>query len=184
MLDNILANHCAPALAGIKPSNLVSCFKKYNPDILKDVKDLNLKLNKKDIYIDILCECPQRFLLIVYRKQKLQKHLNNSEIKDFLASYGYDKNMSLQEYLKRLSERIKCNEDFPHEIGAFLGYPLKDIHGFIESKGKDCLYTGEWKVYSDLDSAKKTFCRYKSCKRAIVERVERGQSIEEIFYAA
>ena len=184
MLDNILANHCAPALAGIKPSNLVSCFKKDNPNILEDIEALNSKLNKKDIYIDIVCECPQRVLLIVYRGKKLIEHLSSTQIKNFLEGFGYDKNLSLQEYIERLSQRIKCNEEFPHEIGAFLGYPLKDIYGFIESKGRNCLYTGEWKVYSDVEMAKRTFCRYKNCKRAVLKRVNSGQSIEEIFYAA
>lgn len=184
MLDNILAKHCAPALAGIKPSNIVSCFKEENSNITQDVKELNEKLNQKDIYIEVLCECPKRFLLIVYRKKKLTEHLQNKDVKEFLHSYGYDYGYSLQDYLKQLSERIKCNEDFPHEIGAFLGYPLKDVYGFIEFKGKDCLYIGEWKVYSDLENAKKTFCRYKNCKKALVERVEKGQSLEQIFQAA
>lgn len=184
MLDSILASHCAPALAGIKPSNIVSCFKSENPNIGEDVKALNDKLNEQDIFIDVLCECPKRFLLIVYRKKKLTEHLNKKDVKEFLASYGYDVNYSLQDYLKQLSKRIKCNEDFPHEIGAFLGYPLDDINGFIESKGRECLYIGEWKVYSDVENAKKTFCRYKNCKRALLERVEKGQKLEQIFHAA
>lgn len=184
MLDNVLANHCAPALAGIKPSNIVSCFKSENSNIVEDVKELNQKLNSKDIYIEVLCECSKRFLLIVYRKEKLTQHLRKKEIKDFLVSYGYDENYSLQDYLKRLSKRINCNEDFPHEIGAFLGYPLQDVKCFIEDKGKDCLYIGEWKVYTDLENAKKTFCRYKNCKKALSQRVEKGQRLEQIFHAA
>lgn len=184
MLDNILANHCAPALAGIKPSNLVSCFKNKNPNIIGDVEELNEKLNKNDIYIKVLCECPKRFLLIVYRKRKITEHLNQKDIKEFLSTYGYDINASLEESLKFLSERIRCSQDFPHEIGAFLGYPLHDVYGFIECKGKDFLYSGEWKVYDDLESAKKIFDRYKNCKRAVVARVEKGQRLEDIFYAA
>ncbi len=184
MLDKILANHCAPALVGIKPSNLVSCFKCQYPHLMEDVKALNEKLNKKDIYIDVLCECPKRVLLMVYRKKKLTEHLHKTEIKEFLSSYGYNMNAGLEEALHHLGECISCNADFPHEIGAFLGYPLQDIHSFIETKGQGCLYTGEWKVYSDVTNAKKTFCRYKNCKKALLARVEKGQSLEQIFCAA
>ena len=41
-----------------------------------------------------------------------------------------------------------------HEIGAFLGYPIHDIYGFINNRDEQCLLTGEWKVYADADNAK------------------------------
>ena len=37
--DQLLARHCAPALAGIKPANLVSCSKAdypHLPDLLEE----------------------------------------------------------------------------------------------------------------------------------------------------
>lgn len=184
MLDNLLATHCAPALVGIKPSNLVSCSKCKHPHFLEELKELNQNLNPKDIFVDVLCECSKRVLLIVYRKKKLTEQLNKAEIQAFLASYGYAKDFSLEQSLAKLRTSISCEAEFPHEIGAFLGYPLEDIHGFIASKGKECLYVGEWKVYNDVESAKKTFSRYKNCKKALLRRVEKGQSLEQIFRAA
>ena len=53
--EYILAYHCAPAFAGIKPSNIASCSKRENPNITVQIKMLNEKLNKNDIYIDVLC---------------------------------------------------------------------------------------------------------------------------------
>lgn len=55
--EYILAYHCAPAFAGIKPSNIASCSKRENPNITVQIKMLNEKLNKNDIYINVLCEC-------------------------------------------------------------------------------------------------------------------------------
>lgn len=31
MIENIIAYHCGPALAGIKPSNIVACYKDKLP---------------------------------------------------------------------------------------------------------------------------------------------------------
>ena len=45
--EYILAYHCAPAFAGIKPSNIASCSKRENPNITVQIKMLNEKLNKK-----------------------------------------------------------------------------------------------------------------------------------------
>ena len=56
MLEALLAYYCAPAFAGIKPSNLVSLNKLKFPDLHKELCRLNNELNPNDIYIEILCE--------------------------------------------------------------------------------------------------------------------------------
>ena len=40
------------------------------------------------------------------------------------------------ELLAQLAERLCCEQDFPHEIGVFLGYPLADVIGFIKTAAK------------------------------------------------
>ena len=52
---------------------------------------------------------------------------------------------------------------FPHEIGIFLGYPLADVTGFINNKGRNCKCIGTWKVYGDASSASKAFARFNKC---------------------
>lgn len=183
MFERTIAYHCAPAMAGIKPSNLVSCSKSKYPNVHQQIDALNSKLNAEDIYLDIVCECPSRVLLIVYRRANLLAQLRDPAVAAFLESYGYASDGSLEDYLELLSERLDCDK-FPHEIGAFLGYPLHDIAGFIRCQGKDCLYVGDWKVYDDLDTAKKTFFRYKVCRKAVLQKVVRGQSLSQIFVAA
>ena len=39
--------------------------------------------------------------------------------------------------LTQLSRKLCCSAEFPHEIGVFLGYPLGDVVGFIENRGKN-----------------------------------------------
>ena len=183
MLEKFLADYCSPAMAGIKPSNLVSCVKSRIPNAKAEIEAVNKKLGKKGICIDILCECSARLLLIVYRKEKLAQQLSRLEIADFLKDYGYTPGCTLEKALDTLRARLQ-EDEFPHEIGAFLGYPLEDIHGFIQSKGKNYLYVGDWKVYGDVDHAQKLFCQYKICRRNVLGRVMDGQSLAEIFRAA
>ena len=71
MLEKLLAQHCGPALAGIKPGNLLTCIKADMPKLRDDIKRLNYELNKKDIHIDIICECDRSMLLFVYRRDVL-----------------------------------------------------------------------------------------------------------------
>jgi hypothetical protein len=187
-IEHFLAYYCAPALAGIKPANIAAYGKSENPYILSDLEKLNNILNRKDIYIDTLCECKERILIMLYRRKNLCEYLNTPQIKNLLKGYGYPIQFSLREYLEFLKGRIASGcadtEEFPHEIGAFLGYPIHDIYGFIHHRNEQCLLTGEWKVYADADNAKKLFCRYAACRKAVVKRLNEGKTLEELFCTA
>ena len=65
-----------------------------------------------------------------------------------------------------LCARLSTGGDFPHEVGLFLGYPVEDVIGFIENKGKNCLCCGCWKCYSNACAAQKAFDKFrKMCIR-------------------
>lgn len=183
MLELLIANHCAPALAGIKPANIAMCQKCTVPNLYEQIKMLNKQLNTRDIYIDILCECNKRAMIIVYRKSVLEKHLQNRNNKAFLAQYGYGNLKDLTDYLDALKMRLNC-DFFPHEIGVFLGYPLRDIYCFINHRDEGCILTGDWKVYHNAEEAKKQFQRFKACKKAVSDKVINGKSLAQIFCAA
>ncbi len=183
MLEFLIANHCAPALAGIKPSNIVSCQKSDTALIRRELNILNKQLNTKDIYAEFVAESKDNVLIMVYRKKALENHLANSKNNAFLKRYGYAGSKNLSDYLERLKFRL-AKEDFPHEIGVFLGYPLRDIHCFINHKNDGCILTGDWKVYHNAEEAKKIFARYKACKAAVSKKISDGKTLAQIFCAA
>lgn len=181
MSEKVIAHFCAPALAGIKPSNIISCRMSEKAEIYAQLEKLNARLNKKDIYFEVLSEGSRRILIMVYRKKTLEKHLKSANTAKFLYAYGYD--TEIGKSLETLKSRLKGCE-FPHEIGAFLGYPINDIYAFINHRGKGCLLTGEWKVYENADKARELFRRYNACRCAVVKRIEQGRTLAEIFNAA
>lgn len=183
MLEQLLARHCGPALAGIKPGNIVSVSKTRYNDIENQISELNGQLNGKDIYVRILCSCERRALVLVYRRKVLTEYLSRPEISKLLEDFGYKRSASLEQKLKMLKSRLSERE-FPHEIGAFLGYPAHDIYGFINHKDDGCLLTGEWKVYAEPEAAARMFRRYKLCRLALLKRVQSGLSLSRIFHAA
>ena len=74
--------------------------------------------------------------------------MKRTDVREFLGSYGYE-NVEPEKMLERLSKRVCQYSDgeicFPHEIGAFLDYPIDDVKCFIEKDGKDSLFSGYWK---------------------------------------
>ena len=96
-------------------------------------------------------------------------------------SFGYGRCCHTCEYLDVLSKRIRVQGDFPHEIGLFLGYPVEDVKGFILNKGHNCLFCGYWKVYSNADTARRTFERYNKCRSYMQRRLDNGDDIYTVL---
>lgn len=182
MIEHIIGYHCGPALAGIKPSNIVSLKKYQIADIHTKLDKLNEELNGKDIYFETLCECERCILVMVYRKKQIMQYLERTEIAAFLEKMGYPRGGDIKGKLEYLKARIDY-KNFPHEIGAFLGYPIHDIYGFMNNKKSGCIMTGEWRVYKNPEEAQKLFERYKSCRKAILKRINGGKTLAEMFAA-
>lgn len=179
-MEDIIGYHCAPALAGIKPSNLVTCYKDKGCDVHTEIDRLNNELNRKDIYFEPVCECERSVLLLVYRKKVLQEVLSEPEINAFLSQLGYSGANDADEYIEILKGRFKeC--DFPHEIGVFLGYPLHDVYGFMFHRDEGCLLCGEWKVYENPEEAQKLFERFLACRKAVLKRILAGCTLSQMF---
>lgn len=180
IFDDKLAMFCSPVLLNHKVSNLVSISKKEIPNIGLLVDSYNKNLEKHCISIEKMCECGQRILLLVYRKDLLKLYLNSKGISEIMEGYGYKKSDKLEDYLTILKSRMNL-EEFPHEIGAFLGYPVDDVVGFIENKGKNYSYCGYWKVYGNREEAIKTFSIYDKVRFIVLNELKKGRNLFNII---
>ncbi len=130
-----------------------------------------------------LREADNRALIYVFRINKLREELRCPKIRRFLLSNGYG-GSDIGTALSTLRAHLTELEDFPHEIGIFLGYPLDDVIGFITNKGQNCKCTGCWKVYCNECEAAKTFARYKKCETVYMRLWEQGRSVMQLTVAA
>jgi hypothetical protein len=183
-LEHILAYHCAPTFAGIKAANLLSLNKLFLPEIKSSFDFYNRHLNLIGIYFEILCECNDRILVIVYRKETLWSELSSPPNKAFLETQGYGDWSSLETLFEKLKERISSSMEFPHEIGMFLSYPLEDVLGFIYCKGKEYKCSGYWKVYVNEAVTRKKFEEFTMSRIIFCSKIEEGKSIVQILESA
>lgn len=77
------------------------------------------------------------------------------------------------------SNRV-CRNEFPHEIGFFLGYPYEDVIGFIKNRGQNYLEVGPWKVYANQNQARRTFACYRRCASIYASAYRSGQSLRRL----
>lgn len=171
-IDNFLAFHGAPTLLGVKCANLIS-FDTDEYTMSEYLHDFTAKMSASGLSARQLCKCKKRTLVYICNEKMLSAWLKMPQVREFLSEYGYTCDMTLDEMLGVLSYRISCGS-FPHEAGAFLGYPVCDIKGFISNRGKNCLLCGYWKVYENAEKARRTFEKYDRCREILFDRINSG----------
>ena len=170
------ASQCAPVIAGIKVSNLL---------ILEGVSPLTIMrlLDGTGLSFDYLYSGCNRKVWLVYWLEGMEEILARPESQTFLRLLGY-RDFSSSAVLAHLKERYQAylcrGEAYPHELGLLLGYPLADVQGFMKNRGKNYLYSGYWKVYSNAEDAKKTFARYTQVRQEAVRFVREGKRFWEM----
>lgn len=172
-LEKLIVTHSSPTLANIKCSSLF-CTKLLDSFSTSCVENLK----KKGISLLFLTNrrgCP---LLFVYRKKELFETINEKEAKSFLSYLGYD-TTNLEKFLIHFKERMR-SDDFPHEIGVILGYPIDDVLSFIENEGKNSIYSGYWKVYHNKDNALKEFRKLDKCRKEYMALFNNGNKVEDL----
>lgn len=102
-------------------------------------------------------------LVFFYDPELLTQTLNDPLVREYLESVGYGCMTGLDSWLDALCERF-AQPGFPHEIGLFLGYPLKDVKGFMQP-GASPVYCGAWKVYGSLEPSLSIMNRFRQVTR-------------------
>lgn len=181
-LEEIIASQCAPVLTDVKPSNLLILTGEEEAAYVQSTEIPGI--SRRCLY-----QGEQKSTWILYRRDRLEAELVWPQTAGFLKAYGYEKaEEDLEQKLEKLAERYTSyregKQEFPHEMGVFLGYPLGDVKGFIEHQGRNYLCSGYWKVYQNERKAKKTFQLYRSVKEAVLQMLMAGSNLYEISYQA
>ena len=166
----------APFLKGIKTACIMNIEDRY-------CQELDKVLAGTDMEYRCLAADRGRRLILFYRRKKLAAYIMRTEVREFLEGYGYPCR-DLDGALDRLSGRVRRyarrDAGFPHEIGAFLDYPIDDVRCFIEQKGKGVVMTGYWKVYHNPGKAQLIFQAYDKARISAVNEFLAGDTIREI----
>lgn len=161
--------------------NLFSISYQSKTWLKEHIRRKNDIFNEKGVFVHLLKSKNGTALIYIYRKNQLEERLGEREIQNFLGEFGYDE-FQLEAAFEKLENHLNL-EDFPHEIGVFLDYPLEDIRGFIHHRGKNFTHSGCWKVYHNPENALLLFQRYKKCVRIYLERYAQGFDMNRLVVA-
>lgn len=178
MSEELIVRHCAPTLANLKTGSLFVCPITDRPSFFSSLRSLNELLVPKGLRALPLRIREYSALVYLYRPSRLKKDLEDPAAIKILRDHGYS---CYGKCLPKLIERVRASEEFPHEIGLFLGYPPEDVQGFLDHR--PCKCSGCWKVYGDENKAKKTFDLYKKCERVYCQQLAQGIDIKRLTVA-
>ncbi|MDD6206946.1 MAG: DUF3793 family protein [Clostridiales bacterium] len=179
-IETQLALQCAPVIVGLKTSNLL-IVENGNMHKVKNI----LKGSVMSCYVLLASE--KKTTILLYNKRKLDLFLSDGKVKELLEELGYGSTVLgdiLPVFRARYEKYMYMSGGtvFPHEMGILLGYPVEDVKGFIINDGKNSLYTGYWKVYSNLAEKLQLFQKFEWAKETLVQLVSKGVSMEDIIH--
>lgn len=183
ILEQRLAEHCAPTLLGAKAASLFSLSQRDFPDLPQRLRDYNRTLCRTGLRFMLLRDGGTRYLILVYRPAMLQSRLDAPQAKAILLSLSYPDTDCLGALLRHLKGRFSGAESFPHEIGLFLDYPAADVAAFMAGR-PDCKLCGYWKVYCDVEAAREKFACYDACRLCLCRMLAQGNTISQLLFAA
>lgn len=160
-----------PVLIGSKPSELLS-FPKHEKHLLRKIDSIEKHIGKCErITYKLFKNKNGNLKILFYNTKSLDAYLRDFRNKKFLTSLGYPKEYNLEEYLKIIIDKM-ITGNIPHEIGVFLGYPLKDIMGFIGHPSLKLTKINGWRVYGDPRLSDERLSEFMEAKNKIRKLLE------------
>ncbi|MCT4566429.1 MAG: DUF3793 family protein [Maledivibacter sp.] len=155
-----------PVLIGSKPAELLS-FPKHDKHVLRKIEDIHKHIGKcKRITYKLFNFKNNSIKILFYNPKALDKNLKDFRNMKFLKTLGYPRRYDLDTYVEFIVEKMR-NGVIPHEIGVFLGYPLKDIMGFIGHPSLKLTKINGWRVYGDPTLSDKRLNEFLEAKSRI-----------------
>lgn len=182
MTDKMIVRYCAPTLAGLKTGSMFSCPYDSRRALAGEIRKQNRRLAPKGLRILLLRFSKKRALIYVFRPSDLERDLSNQAVAELLERFGYP-DTRMAPCIGRLIRRFRQEQEFPHEVGVFLGYPPEDVRGFIDNKAGGQKCAGCWKVYGDEAAAKAAFDKFRKCTRIYCTQWEQGIPMEQLAVA-
>lgn len=166
LYDCILCENIGTTILGIKSCEIINIPR----CMYKKLKDID-----ENIMIKVVKVLPNNKLkVLVINKSKLDYILKEKDANEVLVNLGYPKEYDLFVYINHLMNKLSFDNDFPHEIGIFLGYSLKDVLGYMGLLDIPYQKTLGWYIYGDVEESEILYneiCTTKKQVRAMFEKI-------------
>ena len=158
-------------ILGSKPAEIIN--------VPGSKEDKKIKLSKIEAFFSNCSRITYRIItthdggkrVLFINEKSMEKVLVNKRCINFLKFVGYPADYQLNDYMDELVFRLQ-SEEFPHEIGVFLGYPLKDVLGFMGYGKNELVEVKNWRIYGDKEISYEVYNNFMRDKAIMKEMIE------------
>ncbi len=168
----------AAVRAGIKPGELLRVRHWYRNE--DDSPSLHREEVLRILRLDY-CELrrdAESSLILFYHHETMRSCLGREENREVLRCCSYPDSGEAALLLRHLCRRCEA-ERIPHEVGVFLGYPAKDVAGFLNASRPS--YRGSWQVFGEVEESLHRMNLYRQAETAAASLWHGCGSIQEFF---
>ncbi|MDO0823135.1 DUF3793 family protein [Desulfosporosinus nitroreducens] len=158
-------------MVGVKPAELLNI--PINEGGTKNLALEELRvyfLRDKNIKFREIKKQKGRVQVLFYHSTSLDNALCSKASLRFLRGLGYPEQYSVEGYVDFLVTRLN-RKDFPHEIGLFLGYPFKDVLGYIGHPSLKLVKINGWKIYGNDKLSNKRYESFSQARKKVRELI-------------
>ena len=165
-------------ILGSKPAEIIN--------VPGSKEDKKIKLSKIEAFFSNCSRITYRIItthdggkrVLFINEKSMEKVLVNKRCINFLKFVGYSSDYELNDCMDELVFRLQ-SEEFPHEIGVFLGYPLKDVLGFMGYGKNELVEVRNWRIYGDKEISYEVYNNFMRDKAIMKEMIE-SMNINEL----
>jgi hypothetical protein len=180
-LAAFLAMETAEVLEGVKPANLINLADRRQP-CGRNLLRLWQRHGRSLLAASGLAwrELPGRnggVLLLAYRLASLVELLARPATQAVLTRAGYANPADPEVALEQLAQRL-TQDKFPHEIGVFLGYPLKDVAAFLGWVELPFTSQALWRIYGKPEGSLALADLFRQSRCRMAQRLCTSEAVE------
>jgi hypothetical protein len=121
---------------------------RFRLSLERQLERMKLLARSWDLDVAVMRRSSKIARVVIYRAAKVKEDLSRVP-RWIFEEMGYPPDIEAGAFIQEVGRRWRDGEDIPPEIGFSLGYPVKDVLGFM--KMLPLPYTGScgWKIYGN-----------------------------------
>lgn len=172
--EKYLFTASAKVLFGGKPGELLllredPSFGDCLDNLLERAKSLTCTWG---VWLYVLGIVPLGARIVIYDRGRVNRVLKMARNTPLFVRAGYSEFSAAEDFFAEIGRRWEETGEIPHEIGVALGYPVKDVVGFLGLTPLRYIGNYGWKVFGTEEPSIRLRDRYERAKQAALKFLE------------
>jgi hypothetical protein len=164
-LEKWLFIHAAGVLFAEKPGELLIIKKKLSGLTSAKIQEIIESFcSSWNLEHKLLNDHGKSLKIIIYNTPAVNRRLSSASKKILHCVLKYPFGLNSETFLAEITRRWQTSGSIPHEIGIALGYPMKDVWGFMGITSDPCSGTCGWRIFGNPESSIRKKARYQSAR--------------------